>query len=480
MKQTLLVIIIISLLSCNKLTPPNSSNNNPTLPNNIPLNGLLGYYPFTGNANDYSGNGNNGSVNGVSLTTDRFGNANSAYSFNGISNNISIGSLKELNVLQYTITGWFQKSSNSINQEGTIVCGDNPCNTPGGLRFAIGTTNQAFWLSEFQSCSENGVITTNQNYADDQWHYFAVTFNSNTGLITSSSFKIYIDTNLVLQTQESGGNLNNVIAPINNQNLPTIIGSVTGGSFFKGKLDDIGIWNRVLTSTEIRQLYTPGSLLFNYIPSNGLLAYYPFNGNANDVSSNMDNGVVNGSTLTTDRFGNINSAYNFSNTDYIEVPTSSGIFNSQTYTYSFWIKDSTSSPLPYAAFISRLNTTGNVYNNFCLFTANGNVNLNYLSTNGNMLTSANNGNDGPNVLGNVWKYVVISVGTDSIRSYLNGSLVHEEAFIAGGYNTNTIPIRFGLSQNPYWLGFTGELDDIGIWNRVLTQSEITQLYNAPN
>ena len=50
----------------------------------IPTNGLVAYYPFNGNANDASGNGNNGIVNGATLTTDRLGNMNSAYTFNGL------------------------------------------------------------------------------------------------------------------------------------------------------------------------------------------------------------------------------------------------------------------------------------------------------------------------------------------------------------------------------------------------------------
>jgi hypothetical protein len=56
----------------------------------IPSNGLVGYYPFSGNANDFSGNNNNGTVNGATLTSDRFGKLNSAYSFNGLGNSISI------------------------------------------------------------------------------------------------------------------------------------------------------------------------------------------------------------------------------------------------------------------------------------------------------------------------------------------------------------------------------------------------------
>ena len=54
------------------------------------MNGLVAYYPFNGNANDESGNGYNGIVNGATLSTDRFGNANNAYDYDGISNSISI------------------------------------------------------------------------------------------------------------------------------------------------------------------------------------------------------------------------------------------------------------------------------------------------------------------------------------------------------------------------------------------------------
>ena len=60
------------------------------IPSYVPSSGLVGWWPFTGNAIDSSGNGNNGTVNGATLTSDRFGNASKAYSFNGISNTINV------------------------------------------------------------------------------------------------------------------------------------------------------------------------------------------------------------------------------------------------------------------------------------------------------------------------------------------------------------------------------------------------------
>src|SRR6218665_583898 len=59
------------------------------VPPYVPANGLVRYWGFNGNTNDESGNNNHGTATNVTLTTDRFGNANSAYQFNGINSRIS-------------------------------------------------------------------------------------------------------------------------------------------------------------------------------------------------------------------------------------------------------------------------------------------------------------------------------------------------------------------------------------------------------
>ena len=75
--------LIVALLFATNLMAQN-------VPNYVPTNGLVGWWPFNGNANDESGNGNHGTVNGVSLTSDRFGNASSAYNFDGLANYIKV------------------------------------------------------------------------------------------------------------------------------------------------------------------------------------------------------------------------------------------------------------------------------------------------------------------------------------------------------------------------------------------------------
>ncbi len=76
------------------------------IPTYVPTSGLVGWWPFNGNANDESGNGNNGTVNGATLTTDRFGVANKAYSFDGTNSNIVIADNTLLRPTNITISVW--------------------------------------------------------------------------------------------------------------------------------------------------------------------------------------------------------------------------------------------------------------------------------------------------------------------------------------------------------------------------------------
>ena len=76
----------------------------------------------------------------------------------------------------------------------------------------------------------------------------------------------------------------------------------------------------------------------NYVPTNGLVGWWPFNGNANDESTNSNDGVVSGATLTTDRFGNTNSAFDFDGVDdEIIVTESTNMDGFNEFTLSCWI-----------------------------------------------------------------------------------------------------------------------------------------------
>lgn len=223
--------------------------------------GLLAYYTFTGNALDASGNSNDGIVYGAKLVADRHGNASSAYSFASATGNnyIAINTL-HTNLVTYSVSGWFQKASNSVNSGGTIFAGDHPTSGPGDLNFAIAPTNSAEWNAKNQTNISVGVTTEttpnkSANYSDGVWHSFVVTFNSNTSALAPTNFQIYIDGVLVptqglyksLLTQDS--------APVNSASLPIILGNSQGqNNAFPGTLDDVRVFNRVLNQSEVTYL----------------------------------------------------------------------------------------------------------------------------------------------------------------------------------------------------------------------------------
>ncbi len=433
------------------------------VPSYVPTNGLVGYWPFNGNANDVSGNNNNGTVNGATLTSDRNGNANSAYSFNGSSNFIQVANSSSLqNVNSITISAWINITQ--LYQSGgsgffPIVSKSNSQGTYGNYAFG-------FWSPNIIAHLNNAETATAFPFSIGNWQNVVVSIGNGT-----TSF--YLNGNL-LWSGNSGVFPNN---PVNN--LPLIFGMDRPGlvEYANGKIDDIGIWNRVLTSQEI-------SSMFNQVPiysdncnnvsgslTYGLVGYWPFCGNANDDSGNGNNGTVNGATLTTDRFGNANSAYSFDGVnDFISVPANS--FPTIQRTVSAWVK--------------------------CSGVLNGGVSpfdyqtlLDYGSAGGIMLKMSDFKwlyNYGPNnqpttntsINQDTWYNLVFTLDSNaSCKFFINGNLV------GTGNISNFSPVdlsqwssiaSIGRSSNNAW-HWNGTLDDLGIWNRSLTPSEITQLYN---
>ena len=215
----------------------------------------------------------------------------------------------------------------------------------------------------------------------------------------------------------------------------------------------------------------------NYVPSNGLVGWWPFNGNANDESGNGNNGTVNGATLTSDRFGNSNKAYSFDGlNDFIQC-LQAGPSGNPTITATFWLKTNQTSYGHIIGYGSNA-ISGNDYRIYI----NGNC------TSGILFDTYLNAKGFSTTFNNNWDFYTVfydgSIGNNTSISkiYKNGTLISSVCFSTNPSNTNiqtTNPIRFGRYHGNEDTGFySGLLDDIGIWNRELTQQEITDLYNG--
>ena len=206
-----------------------------------------------------------------------------------------------------------------------------------------------------------------------------------------------------------------------------------------------------------------------YVPTNGLVGYWPFNGNANDASPNANNGNVNGATLTTDRFGNANSAYSFNGTNnFIKILSSASIQPTNSISYSCWVYITTNTS---STFFTKNYSAG--YNSYSFEKAN--------NTFGVALIGIGGLQDNNSVNLNSWNFLMCTYDGTMLKFYLNGILVQSlNSNLLLSYSGNNLFI--GVSNDPsvFVKYFSGKLDDIGIWNRALTQDEITSLYYSDN
>jgi hypothetical protein len=227
----------------------------------IPTTGLIGYYPFSGNVNDYSGNNNSGTNNGATLTTDRFGNANAAYSFNGTSNYIDLSShVSAFNFQQpMAISFWFK--SNQDVGSAIFSISDGSTGATASTVFTgnvTGTlTDEMVTVSHQLNSTDRyiaGFTTTKRDtLIDNNWHHIVVEFNN-------SQTMIYLDNDsigLICNYGVNNGHYGNVPGATK-VFIGTRWANNTPGVFMNGALDDIRIYGKSLNKQEVNALFNEG------------------------------------------------------------------------------------------------------------------------------------------------------------------------------------------------------------------------------
>ena len=213
----------------------------------------------------------------------------------------------------------------------------------------------------------------------------------------------------------------------------------------------------------------------------GMVAYYPFNGNANDESGNNNNGTVSGAILTKDRSGNDNRAYSFSRAskNKISVPHNSSL-NLNNFCISAWIKPTlTSSATDGARFIDKgIWGDPNCTNYSLAFIEDGRIRIWYEYGSGTNVTSYSKSTCALNS----WSHVVFSYNAidKKISIYIRGTLDNtRENSNVPSFNSDELVIGGALGTDVTTLNFfNGDIDNIRIYNRILTEKEIMALFVA--
>jgi hypothetical protein len=420
-------------------------------------NGLVAYYPFNGNANDAVGT-NNGTVYGATLTTDRFGIPNSAYSFNGTSAYIeTVNPLPDMQ--SASASCWISVAAYPANGSYVFMDGD----TDGGHDFVVGLGGNTNIGNIAFATKDNIEIWGNlsQPLTNTWFHVVAVADNNN----NTNVLKLWLNGQLVA-TSPSLGNANV------GYHSQLYIGcrAIYDDSFFNGAIDDVRLYNRALSDSEVQQLYAYESAPSCVSPPAGLVSWWLGQGNANDIAGANNGTLLNGATFAP---GKVGQAFSFDGlNDVVQIPSSPSL--------SF----ASNAPMTVELWAYRTGSAGTMHligkRNGC--GAGGPPEVNYQMALNMPLGQGLSFGPGNGILAasgldmpmNTWTHLVGTFDGSNLRLYVNGSLVATHAGTLGFQNADPLLIG-GSGDCPK---FAGLIDEVSIYDRALTASEIVSIYTA--
>jgi hypothetical protein len=436
---------------------------------NIPTNGLI-YYFDVSNSSSYSGSG--ALINDLSINANNAAlNGNWSYNNNGNFGNNGEIILDGSNAYISTtpdLGQYYSSTSESIfvwvypQQAGQIISEHGYYNS-GWTDSQIeieedGTINFCTWYND-GSYSQKVSSTPR---AFNQWYLVGFTYDGTT-------LTAYINGEIVGTT-----NINRN-APYNNSaGLSYYIGypSVTNmgtTSYLQGKVRSFYAYNRSLTQTEVSELYNASSNVFA-----GAIAYYDLNdSNWTDITGNGNNLTPVGSpTLVQGILGN--GAQLTSGSDYLQFPA--GLFDvgSGAMSVSVWVYLN-QTDVGYQWIICQ-NYGQDAYNWVPVY-IEGNSGLSYILLDNNSSWSDQDSNVSPTA--NQWHHIVTVVNNGTACQYLDGVLLSNTSTYAAPIQATNSTFTLGAyTGNGSGQGLTNIFDEVGIWNRALSQADVTRLYNS--
>jgi hypothetical protein len=459
-------------------------------------NGLISYWTFDGKdtawtsstaatVNDRSNNGYTLTLNNMSESTSPIaGKIGEALNFNSSSTNqyASTGvSLVGTNTV--SICGWIKPSGWGGNNRGYIFS----ANGDGGLSFVVfigssflSSTNTVYMDSSAGSDSgANSLIAPSGSISLNTWQYICVT------RYTSGSGVIYIN-----GTQVASGTTG---TPYSDSDFD--IGNRTSDLHrgFTGIIDDVRVYNRALSSSEVLQLYNMGSTKYDVTSKlslvSGLEADWTFDGKdttwtsstagtTNDVSGSGNTGTLtNMSQSTSPVSGKIGQAFNFNGTNYIDAGRGASLQVTHTGSVSAWVKTLSGSD-SYIAGIGSWSNHDNGYSLHMGCDATSDVTAIELeldqaglSSGVGYACSSGGYNDGK------WHLAVATWDGSTVHMYVDGVLNDYNITSQTGDPVDNNDFMIGIDPEASGLNFNGSIDDVRVYKRALSAAEVQQLYN---
>ena len=459
-----------------------------------PPGGIVSWWRGENNALDAM-SGNNGVLqNGASFSAGEDG---QAFSFNGINSYVAIPKAPNLDVSnQVTIEFWMRADpTNAMNSYQGLVTSDFY-----GIEIANGYVLGPLGVNFFIS-TDGGASVSPSSYPDTAtvngggavvsagvWHHIAGTYDG-------AKLQLYVDGqpwgNPNYHTGAISPMLANSFVAIGSEDGRTICPDCVSNRYFNGQIDEPSIYNRALSASEILAIYNAGAAgkcvptvtaTNCATPSAGLVAWWPAEENANDLIGTNNGTLQGGATFSP---GKVAQGFRFDGTNgYVQVPDSD-VLKPTNVTCEAWVWLDPNVPANRGGeqIVFKKNTWSAWFEGYSLLKVtidNGDGTYSdrfqfCVSRYGNQVainsqTIAQRG---------VWYHVAATYDGNQSTLYVNGVA---EASATPGFalDYDTTPIFIGTSGTwpPYLSMFAGIIDELSIYNRALSQSEIQAIYNA--
>ncbi len=410
----------------------------------------VAYYTFSGHAKDESSFANHASVNGATLTQDRFGWSNSAFDFGGGQGAVRADNAAHLNSANVTISFWVKPTAFPAQGEVYLLSFGGyqerwKISVPAHGKPVFTTHSNGDCCSDLDSGTPLVVGT---------WTHVVMVHDGAKDIIYFNGVQV---------------NEKNAPGALDATTYPLGIGfdPINNDYSFDGAIDDVTLFDVALNATQIAALYTAQ----NTAPAvaQGKVASYSFSGNGFDDSDFGNHADVLSAEITTDRFGFGNSALLLDGTAGVSASNGAQL-NSAATTISFWVKPNS---FPASGEVYILSNGG--YQERWKISLPGHGKPVFTThSNGACCSDLDSGT--PLTIGTWTHVVMVHDGLKDII-YFNGVQVNEKS-AAGVLDATTKPLGIGFDPIDQNYFFDGALDELEIYNIALSAAEIAALYTT--
>jgi len=429
-------------------------------------------------------NGNGLSYDEMTLQGVGPGKVSQALQFDGATDYVSVAdnaTLDATDTADLTLTGWFYRDT--ATTDDTIIAKRNGvASTDTGYIAYIDDADDKLYF-EVSDGTDEYQLASASTFTKPGWNHYAIVWDQD----SASGSEIYI--NGVADGATDTGTIGD-IGDLSNAVVLAIGAESDAANYFDGRLDDIRVYSRALSASEILQLSKAGTAKVtmnqNSKVTSGLVGLWSFNGpdvnwgtnKALDRSGNSNDGTLtNMATSTSPVPGKIGQALTFDGSnDYVQIQ-SGHLVSTNNWSVSEWIKQ-TSDTATFDYFwlngddISgggvsgfHFNTNTSEFLRIDVVTGTDTEETSLLSTAAISL--------------NTWYHIAVVKNGTSLTLYINGVLNNSSTLSSAtmDYTANNPQTRIGTRSDA--LGnFPGLIDEVRVYNRALTAAEVLQLYNV--